>query len=287
MDLRAGERKPAHAYSQERAGDAAKPHPNFPRHWAADNRAQRQCTLPAGLQFKNGKSGCPTGMGRVSFSSTQSSSWLGRRATKPQLQRGKGELKEARHIRGRKRGSVDERNNNNLGCITLLRLLHIFQWWRDLYREAERELVEKMVLKNIRGLGDTVEITTTISLDSNRTWDSELSQHGEEVFQVFRKKIYISTFSSICRGRLCDTVRSSRTGVKWTLWWESHQDANWSIWDTDQWSMRPAPMVFCTTELSAPLCIHLCNEGSMRCNPTIISLSVIVDRLFGYMNCWL
>lgn len=138
VDLRAGERKPAHAYSQERAGDAAKPHPNFPRHWAADNRAQRQCTLPAGLQFKNTKSGCPTGVGRVSFSSTQSNSWLGRRATKPQLQRGKGELKEARHIRGRKRGSFDERNNNKLGCITLLRLLHIFQWWRDLYREAKR-----------------------------------------------------------------------------------------------------------------------------------------------------
>lgn len=33
--------------------DAAKPHPNFPRHWAADNRAQRQFTLPAGLIQKH------------------------------------------------------------------------------------------------------------------------------------------------------------------------------------------------------------------------------------------
>lgn len=78
-----GKRKPAHAFSQEKARDAAKPHPNFPRHWAADNRDQHQCTLPAGLQLRNAKSGCPTGMGRASFSSTRSSSGQEHGATTP------------------------------------------------------------------------------------------------------------------------------------------------------------------------------------------------------------
>lgn len=62
---------------QERDGDAAKPHPNSLRHWAADSKAQHYCTPPAGLQFlKTASLAALAGMGRASFSSTRSSSRL-------------------------------------------------------------------------------------------------------------------------------------------------------------------------------------------------------------------
>lgn len=120
-----GKRKPAHAFSQEKARDAAKPHPNFPRHWAADNRDQHQHAASwTSIQKRQVWLPHWHGPSLIQFNSVQQ--WAGTRSNNPpphpKLQRGKGELKEAKHGGKRKRGSFDEKNNNNLDCITLLRL---------------------------------------------------------------------------------------------------------------------------------------------------------------------
>ncbi len=53
-----------------------------------------------------------------------------------------------------------------------------------------------------------------------------LSQHGQKVLKSarvhrFQWHFHDNWANSICWGRLCDTVESSRPATKFTLWWDS------------------------------------------------------------------
>lgn len=135
---------------QERDRDAAKPHPNSLRHWAADSKAQHYCTPPAGLQsLKTPSLAALAGMGRASFSSTRSSSQLRQWATKSQRKGGKGELNEARHSTGggeKEALLMSGTMTTCLGYAKLLPTLAYFLLWRDLNCD-NRALLKK---KNLR-----------------------------------------------------------------------------------------------------------------------------------------
>uniref|UniRef100_A0A0E9WDP3 Uncharacterized protein n=1 Tax=Anguilla anguilla TaxID=7936 RepID=A0A0E9WDP3_ANGAN len=40
------------------------------------------------------------------------------------------------------------------------------------------------------------------------------------------------------------------------------------------------PCLWFSHRLNSQVCVHLCNEGFMHCSPTMISLCVVVGRLF-------